>query len=103
LPGFLFFNDEETENGGLIFSGADRETGGRLTFDAYELAPKPLPARHGTTSTFAAAIFSTRDSVCIGARTSRKEVAPSPKAWHWETVWTARFDRVSDPPPNLAA
>lgn len=36
VAGFLFFNDEETENGGLIFSGADGETAGSLTFDAYE-------------------------------------------------------------------
>lgn len=36
VAGLLFFNDEETENGGLIFGGADRETGGSLTFDAYE-------------------------------------------------------------------
>lgn len=36
MAGFLFFNDEETETGGLIFSGANGETGGSLTFDAYE-------------------------------------------------------------------
>jgi hypothetical protein len=36
VAGFLFFNDEETENGGLIFSGANGQTGGSLTFDAYE-------------------------------------------------------------------
>jgi hypothetical protein len=34
--GLLFFNDEQTENGGLIFDGADGSTGGSLTFDAYE-------------------------------------------------------------------
>ena len=26
-----------------------------------------------------------------------------PQAWPWETAWTALFDRVSDPPPALAA
>lgn len=36
VAGFLFFNDEETENGGLVFSGAQGDTGGSLTFDAYE-------------------------------------------------------------------
>lgn len=34
--GLLFFNDEQTENGGLIFEGANGSTGGSLTFDAYE-------------------------------------------------------------------
>lgn len=32
----VFFNDEETENGGLIFGGADGESDGGLSFDAYE-------------------------------------------------------------------
>jgi hypothetical protein len=26
-----------------------------------------------------------------------------PKAWPWETAWTALFDWVSDPPPVPAA
>lgn len=39
-PGMIFYNDEETENGGLIFSGATHEDGthhsaGSLTFDQY--------------------------------------------------------------------
>lgn len=34
--GMIFYSDEETENGGLAFAGKDRESGGSLTFDAYE-------------------------------------------------------------------
>ena len=34
--GMLFYNDEETESGGLIFDGRDGSSGGSLTFDAYE-------------------------------------------------------------------
>lgn len=34
--GMIFYSDEETENGGLAFAGKDGESGGSLTFDAYE-------------------------------------------------------------------
>lgn len=36
VAGVLFYDDEETENGGLIFNGQEGETGGSLTFDAYQ-------------------------------------------------------------------
>lgn len=32
----IFYSDEETENGGLVFTGSDGASGGSLTFDAYE-------------------------------------------------------------------
>ncbi|QDP97723.1 hypothetical protein FOE78_19020 [Microlunatus elymi] len=34
--GMVFFNDEETENGGLIFNGQEGSSAGSLTFDGYE-------------------------------------------------------------------
>ena len=34
--GMIFYSDEETENGGLVFAGKDGESGGALSFDAYE-------------------------------------------------------------------
>lgn len=34
--GMVFFNDEETENGGLIFNGKEGSSAGSLTFDGYE-------------------------------------------------------------------
>ncbi|MCY1702971.1 hypothetical protein [Deinococcus sp. SL84] len=34
--GMLFYNDEGTENGGLVFDGAGGSSAGSLTFDAYE-------------------------------------------------------------------
>lgn len=36
FAGLLFYNDEESENGGLIFNGSGGDTAGSLTFDAYE-------------------------------------------------------------------
>src|SRR4051812_46978325 len=40
-PGIIFFNDEGTENGGLIFSGHTKdgkvESTGSLTFDQYNI------------------------------------------------------------------
>ena len=39
-PGIIFFNDEETENGGLVFEGKTvngaRSAGAQLSFDQYE-------------------------------------------------------------------
>lgn len=37
------------------------------------------------------------------ASSARRITLHLPKAWPWETAWTALFDRVSDPPPALAA
>ncbi|MGH3333674.1 MAG: IS1380 family transposase [Nocardioidaceae bacterium] len=37
------------------------------------------------------------------ATSARQITMHLPKAWPWETAWTALFDRVSDPPPILAA
>jgi hypothetical protein len=37
------------------------------------------------------------------ATTARRITLHLPKAWPWEAAWTALFDRVSDPPPVLAA
>lgn len=34
--GMIFYSDEETENGGLVFAGQEGESAGSLTFDAYE-------------------------------------------------------------------
>ncbi|GAB3917612.1 hypothetical protein GCM10011575_31250 [Microlunatus endophyticus] len=34
--GMIFYSDEETENGGLVFAGKEGESGGALSFDAYE-------------------------------------------------------------------
>jgi hypothetical protein len=37
------------------------------------------------------------------ASSARRITLHLPKSWPWETAWTALFDRVSDPPPLLAA
>lgn len=37
------------------------------------------------------------------ATSVRRVTLHLPQAWPWETAWTALFDRVSDPPPALAA
>ena len=37
------------------------------------------------------------------ATSARRISLHLPKAWPWETAWTALFDRVSDPPSALAA
>lgn len=37
------------------------------------------------------------------ATSARRLTLHLPQAWPWETAWTALFDRVSDPPPALAA
>ena len=37
------------------------------------------------------------------ATSARRITLHLPKAWPWETAWTALFTRVSDPPPLLAA
>lgn len=37
------------------------------------------------------------------ATSARQITLHLPQAWPWETAWTALFDRVSDPPVNLAA
>lgn len=37
------------------------------------------------------------------ATSARRITLHLPQAWPWETAWTALFDRVSDPPPVLAA
>jgi hypothetical protein len=37
------------------------------------------------------------------ATSARKITLHLPQAWPWETAWAALFDRVSDPPPVLAA
>ena len=37
------------------------------------------------------------------AKSGRRVTLHLPTAWPWETAWTALFDRVSDPPPALAA
>ena len=47
-----------------------------------------------------------RKLVTVPARvaTSARRITPHlPQAWPWEIAWTALFDRVSDPPPVLAA
>ena len=47
-----------------------------------------------------------RKLVAVPARvatSARRITLHLPKAWPWETAWTALFDRVSDPPPALAA
>lgn len=36
------------------------------------------------------------------ATSARRITLHLPKAWPWQTAWTALFDRVSDPPPVLA-
>lgn len=36
------------------------------------------------------------------ATSARRITLHLPKAWPWETAWTALFDRVSDPPSHLA-
>jgi hypothetical protein len=36
------------------------------------------------------------------ATSARKITLHLPKAWPWETAWTALFDRVSDPPGHAA-
>ncbi|RHW22402.1 IS1380 family transposase, partial [Nocardioides immobilis] len=37
------------------------------------------------------------------ATSARRITLHLPRSWPWETAWTALFDRVSDPPPALAA
>jgi hypothetical protein len=37
------------------------------------------------------------------ATSARRITLHLPHAWPWQTAWTALFDRVSDPPPVLAA
>ena len=37
------------------------------------------------------------------ASSARRVTLHLPRAWPWETAWTTLFDRVSDPPPVLAA
>ncbi|MCA1703160.1 MAG: IS1380 family transposase [Actinobacteria bacterium] len=37
------------------------------------------------------------------ATSARRITLHLPRAWPWEAAWTALFDRVSDPPPVLAA
>jgi hypothetical protein len=37
------------------------------------------------------------------ATSARRITLHLPKAWPWETAWTALFNRVSDPPSVLAA
>ena len=37
------------------------------------------------------------------ATSERRITLHLPQAWPWENAWTALFDRVSDPPPVLAA
>ena len=37
------------------------------------------------------------------ATSARRITLHLPQAWLWETAWTALIDRVSDPPPVLAA
>jgi hypothetical protein len=37
------------------------------------------------------------------ASSARRITLHLPRAWPWETAWTALFDRVSDPPGDLAA
>ena len=37
------------------------------------------------------------------ATSARRITLHLPKAWPWEAAWTVLFDRVSDPPPVLAA
>ena len=37
------------------------------------------------------------------ATSARRITLHLPQAWPWQTAWTALFDRVSDPPPVLAA
>ena len=37
------------------------------------------------------------------ATSARRLTVHLPQAWPWETAWTVLFDRVSDPPPALAA
>ncbi|THV09233.1 IS1380 family transposase [Nocardioides caeni] len=37
------------------------------------------------------------------ATSARRITLHLPQAWPWENAWTALFDRVSDPPPGLAA
>jgi hypothetical protein len=47
-----------------------------------------------------------RQLIAVPARvasSARRITLHLPKSWPWETAWTALFDRVSDPPPVLAA
>ena len=37
------------------------------------------------------------------ATSARRVTLHLPESWPWEFAWTALFDRVSDPPPALAA
>ena len=37
------------------------------------------------------------------ATSARRVSLHLPHAWPWETAWTELFDRVSDPPPAIAA
>ena len=37
------------------------------------------------------------------ATSARRITMHLPRSWPWEAAWTALFDRVSDPPPRLAA
>jgi hypothetical protein len=37
------------------------------------------------------------------ASSARRTTLHLPTSWPWQTAWTALFDRVSDPPPTLAA
>jgi hypothetical protein len=37
------------------------------------------------------------------ASSARRITLHLPESWPWQTAWTTLFDRVSDPPPALAA
>ncbi len=53
-----------------------------------------------TTATIRRKLITVPARVAISAR---RVTLHLPQAWPWETAWTALFDRVSDPPPALAA
>lgn len=59
----------------------------------------PDPAR-ATTATLRRKLITVPPPVATSARRITLHLS---KAWPWETAWTTLFDRVSDPPPVLAA
>ena len=52
-----------------------------------------------TTATVRRKLIAVPARVAISARRASLHL---PRAWPWETAWTALFDRVNDPPPALA-
>ncbi len=65
--------------------------------------PPPSPApdlAKATTATIRRKLITVPARIAASARRLTLHL---PAAWPWETAWTALFDRVSDPPPALAA